>query len=100
MAGVAKSVDTAGAVLRGVAWLVLLVGIIWAGVLVWGGFTAVEPWIWSGVVIDQDWQSISLGFLAGAAALVWGAAWWAVFTLAGGYAEHLSDKMRRSGNIG
>lgn len=92
---IAKSVDTAGVILRGVAWLVLLVGVAWAVALVFAGFDAVEPWHSGAITATEDWESICWGFFTGALALVWSAAWWAVFTVLGGWAAYLSDKIER-----
>jgi hypothetical protein len=90
---IAKSVDTAGVILRAVAWLVLVVGVVWAVALVWAGFDAVEPWGYGAIFATEDWESIMWGFFTGSVALIWAAAQWAVLTLFGGWAAHLADKI-------
>jgi len=53
------------ATLQTISWIVLLVGLIAAGVAVYFGFNAVEPWTAFGSVVTEGWQSVALGFLAG-----------------------------------
>jgi len=67
-----SSARTASDILKWLSWLVILIGGIAGAAALFAGFDAVEPWVWNGVLVDEDWKSIGLGFLA--------AAWIAVYT--------------------
>jgi hypothetical protein len=69
---VAGSAKTASDILKWLGWLVILVGGIAGAAALWFGFTAEEPWIYGGVLVEEDWESIGIGFLS--------AAWIAVYT--------------------
>ena len=92
---IVRKTETAATVFRGLAWLVALVGVVWAASWVWFGFTATEPWIYGGILIEEDWESIAIGFLGAAITLVYTALAWAVATLLAGVAGYVGAKAAR-----
>jgi uncharacterized membrane protein len=66
------------AALQTVSWIVLLVGLIAAGVAVYFGFHATEPYAVFGSAVTEGWQSVALGLLAGAVVLAAALTAWGV----------------------
>jgi di/tricarboxylate transporter len=54
------------ATLQTISWIVLVVGLVAAGVAVYLGFTANEPWALASRAVTEGWQSAGLGILVGA----------------------------------
>ena len=55
--------------LQTISWIVLVVGLVAAGVAVYLGFTANEPWVLASRPVTEGWQSAGLGILVGALVL-------------------------------
>ena len=92
---IVEKMGTVAVVLRGVAWLVALVGFVWAVGWVLFGFTATEPWWFWGAKIDENWESVMFGFLGAGLVLIYTAVVWSVLQLGGGVAAYIGVKAAR-----
>lgn len=78
MSEVTASARTASDILKWLSWIVLLLGGIFGAAALYFGFTAEEPWIYGGVLVEEDWESIGIGFLSAAYIAVYTGVVWAV----------------------
>lgn len=89
---ISRKATTAGKALGALSWLVVLVGGVLGALSLWAGFATVEPWVWHGVTIEEEWVSIGLGVVGAAVIAVLFGALWAVLQFAAVAADHLAGK--------
>lgn len=83
---------TVNTVLKWVGYFIVLVGLVWAAAAIWFGFDATEPWIYGGILVDEDWQSVTLGFLSAAWILAWTGFLWSFAQVGRLVAVYLASK--------